>query len=198
MLCKQILSLILMEAEFGTAASVVALLGTAFKLIHQIRAARDRVIGTTKVLDDISKQLESLERSLTLVREERRLQTAGVTQQLRVITEVAAELKTFLGRLAVGQQKNAVPRFLHSLKSGDREDKELQSILDRLDRARDGLVLWISMAQVGLVGNLEDGFRVAYDVLLETNNKVNQVLGINLSLADRPRDMLQQQTGTQT
>ncbi|KAM0243895.1 hypothetical protein ACHAP5_006752 [Fusarium lateritium] len=42
---------------------------------------------------------------------------------------------------------------------------------------------------VGLVGNIEDGSDVQSDVLFETSGKVEQVLGIDLVLAIRLRDM---------
>jgi hypothetical protein len=56
-------------------------------------------------------------------------------------------------------------------------------------------MLRISLAQVGLMGNLQDGFRVAFDVLQETNANVKQVLGRNLDLAIRVKDKLPQQDG---
>jgi len=82
------------------------------------------------------------------------------------------------------KQRKAISHFFHALKSGDKDDRELEGILKRLDRSRDELVRRISVAQVGLVGNLKDGFRVAFDVLMETNKKVKEVLGTNLVLVD--------------
>jgi len=79
--------------------------------------------------------------------------------------------------------------------SGDKDDRELEGILKRLDRSKDELVPRISVAQVGLVGNLKDGFRVAFDVLMETNKEVNEVLRTNLVLVDRLKDR-SSQTGT--
>ncbi len=72
----------------------------------------------------------------------------------------------------------------------------MQSILDQLDRARLELVLRISAAQVGVFDNIRDGLRVAFDVLIETNKKVNAVLGIDLVLADRLMVRELQNTGT--
>ena len=180
----------------GTSASVVGLIGAAFTIVREIRTARDNVRGATKTLDDTSQQLATLERSLGLVEEEESLQTADVVQQVRAITGVAEEMKVFFDRLAIGQQKSTAAQFMHALKSGAKEDGELRGILDRLDRAKAELVLRISVAQVGLVGNLRNGFRVAFGVLTETNDKVKQVLGINLALMDRLRDRALQQTGT--
>jgi hypothetical protein len=179
----------------GTAASVVALVGTAFTLIQQVQSAREKIKGASKTLDNVSKQLEGLVGSLNLVKEEERLQTAAVGQQVTAIIIVAEELKSLFDRLAAEQQKKAISQFFHALKSGDKDDRELEGILKRLDRARDELVLRISVAQVGLVGNLKDGFRVVFDVLMETNKKVNEVLGTNLVLVDRLKDR-SLQTGT--
>lgn len=86
-------------------------------------------------------------------------------------------------------------QFFHALKSGDKDDNELQGILNQLDRARNELSLRISVAQVGLLGNLQDGFQVAFGVLEQTNTRVHQVLGINLALMDLVKDQALQQTG---
>jgi chromosome segregation ATPase len=184
------------QEAIGTAASVVGLIGSAITLIQQIRNAQGRVRGASNALANLSKQLESLERSLSLVREEEALQTAAVGQQVQGITEVAEELQSFLDKLATEQRKRSISQVIHAIKSGDKEDKQLADILDRLDRARDLLVLQISVAQVGVTGNLRDGFRVALGVLMETNKKVNEILGTNLVLAEQLKDRALQQTGT--
>ena len=108
---------------------------------------------------------------------------------------LAEELRSFLDALAAEQQKRSISQLIHALKSGDREDKQLADILDRLDRARGVLVLQISVAQVGVVGNLKDGFRVAFGMLMEIDKKVNETLGINLVLAERLKDNALQQPG---
>lgn len=143
----------------------------------------------------MSKHLDAVDKSLRLVREEERLQTARVELQVKVIANVATELRSFLDNLAARQRGKAVSQFFHALKSGDNDDKKLQGILDRLDWARNELGLRISVAQVGLLGNLQDGFRVAFRVLEQTNTKVNEVLGINLALMGIVKNRALQQTG---
>lgn len=105
------------------------------------------------------------------------------------------ELQSFFDVLTAKQQKGSIPQLLHSIKSGDKEDKQLADILDRLDRARDLLVLQISVAQVGVMGNLKDGFRVALGVLMDTNQKVHEMVGANLVLAERLQNRELQHTG---
>lgn len=92
------------------------------------------------------------------------MQTVNVLQQVRCIKTVADEAKVFFDRLAAEQQRSSGRRFVHALKSGGKEDTELRKLFDRLDRARDELVLRISVAQVGLIGSQQDGFRVAFGV----------------------------------
>lgn len=50
--------------------------------------------------------------------------------------------------------------MLLALRNGDKDDKELRGILSCLDRAREELVERILVAQVGMIGNLRDGFRI--------------------------------------
>ena len=164
-------------------------------MIQQTQNARDNIKRAPKILKNISKQLEALVRSLNLVKEEERLQTPSVKQQVSVIIEVAQELNDVFERLRAGLTKNVALRFVHALISADKDDKQLGEILDRLDRARDELTLRISVTLVGLVGNLKDGFRVAYDVLIETNKKVTKILGKDLVLADRLKGRSLQETG---
>ncbi|PCD20308.1 hypothetical protein AU210_016175 [Fusarium oxysporum f. sp. radicis-cucumerinum] len=173
-----------MAEAIGAAASIVGIIGAAFTVIQEIRNARGRVQGTSETLDNVSRHLDSIDDSLNLVREEERLQTARVELQVKAITDVATELRSFLDNLAARQREKAVSQFFHALKSGDRDDKKLQGILDQLHQARNELGLRISVAQVGLLGNLQDGFRIAFGVLEQTNTRVNKVLGINLALMD--------------
>ncbi|TVY62473.1 hypothetical protein Focb16_v004218 [Fusarium oxysporum f. sp. cubense] len=163
--------------------------------LREIRSARGRVQGTSETPDNVSKHLDTIDELLSLVREELRLQTARVELQVKAITDVATELRSFLDNLAARQREKAVSQFFHALKSGNKDDKKLQGILDQLDRARNELRLRISVAQVGLLGNLQDGFRVAFGVLEQTNTRVNKVLGINLALMDIVKNQALQQTG---
>lgn len=102
-----------------------------------------------------------------------------------VIIGVADELKAYFNRLQSGQQHGSIRRFLSAMKNGDKDDAELSEILVRLDRAQSELVLRISIAQVGLMGNMNEGFKVAYDILMDTNRKCKNILGTDLRLASQ-------------
>ncbi|KAF5231404.1 hypothetical protein FAUST_9267 [Fusarium austroamericanum] len=175
-------NLIVQAEAIGAAASIIGIIDAAFTVIQEIHSARDRVKGTSETLDNVSKHLDTIVESLSLVREEEKVANG----QSRAASE---------DNLTARQQKKAVSQFFHALKSGDEDDKKLQSILDRLKRARNELRLRISVAQVGLLGNLQDGFQVAFSVLKQTNTRVNKVLRINLTLMDIVKNRALQQTG---
>lgn len=181
---------------FGTAASVIGLIGTAFSIFQEVRKAQAKVKGASKSLQAVTGYVESVEQSLNLVEREPALQTPQIIQQLTAIGEIALNLREFLDQLVVQQQRRAVAQFVHALKAGDAEEKELDKILGRLDQGRSELVLRIQLAQVGLMGNMQSGFRVAFGVLNETNNRVNSILGVNLELAELLKGRQYRETGT--
>lgn len=153
--------------------------------IQIVQTARDRVRGKSKTIKQVTTQLDSIYQSLSLVRDERALQTAKVEQHCVVIIGIADELKAYFDRLQSGQQHGGVRRFFSAMKNGDKDDAELSDILVRLDRAQNELVLRISIAQVGLMGNLNQGFKVSYDLLMDTNRKCKQIIGTGLQLASQ-------------
>lgn len=112
------------------------------------------------------------------------MQSFAIEQQLQTIAQVAEELRQFYDRLSLVQQRSSTSKFVRSLRMGDREEKELEGILKRLDTAKGDLTVRILVAHVGVVGNFHDGFRVAYDVLAETNLNVQRVLGVNMALLE--------------
>ncbi|KAK1750749.1 hypothetical protein QBC47DRAFT_93848 [Echria macrotheca] len=164
-----------MVEVLGMSASIVGLISVTFSIIQEIRTARDRVKGTSKTLQHTSDRLEQLERTLHLVQEQEALRTTHIREQLVAICEAARDLRAFFDRLAAIQGETRFSRFRRALKSGDKDDRELEKIMSRIDRERDELTLRISVANVGLTGDLHGGMRVAFGVIQETNEKVKQL-----------------------
>lgn len=174
------------QAEIiGTTASIVGLIGTAISLVQQIKKARASVRGSSKSLDNVSALLDAISTSLRMVEAEPRIQTAEIEDQIKYIVKVEQELQAFCDRLQAQQAKGTVHKYAHALKSGDEDDKELADILTKLQNARSELHLRISVINVGLVGNLQDGFQVARSTLQTTNALLRQGLGVTLALAER-------------
>lgn len=174
-------------AEIGTASAVVALLETAISLVKTIQTTRRSVKDLPKILSDNSTQLEGLVQSLNLVKSEPNLQTASVMWQVTTIIDVAEELRDVLGTLRKRQEKSSRRQMIHAVAAGNEDEKRIASIFSRVDSARSELTLRIVVAQVGLIGSLSSGFRVASLTLAEVNDKVNSCLGTNLVLADMAR-----------
>ncbi|KAH7166527.1 hypothetical protein EDB81DRAFT_782400 [Dactylonectria macrodidyma] len=168
----------------GTVSAVTGLIGQAITLVQQIQSACARIKGNSKTVKDLSVRLDSIGRTLTLVQEEPRLQDAAVEQSVEAIVDIYNELKVFLNRLEERQKKNAVQQFVKALKDGDQDDVTLSEILARLADARGELIVRICAVHVGVTGNLNDGFAVARDVVLEINDNVSRVLGTQLVLAE--------------
>lgn len=174
-------------AELGTASAVVSLLETAISLVRAIQSARRQVKELPKTLSDTATQLEGLVQSLSLVKSEPTLQTASVMLQVEAIVDVSEELRDLLETLRKRQEKSSGRQMMHAITSGDKDEKQITSIVGRVDSARAELTLRIVVAQVGLIGTLNDGFRVASLTLAEVNDKVSNCLGTNLVLADMTR-----------
>ncbi|KAG8162431.1 hypothetical protein KVR01_008196 [Diaporthe batatas] len=185
-----------MAAEIGTASAVISLLETAISLVRTIQTARKQVKDLPKVLSDTSAQLEGLVQSLILVKSEPNLQTASVMLQVTAIIDVAEELRDVLKTLRERQEKSSGRQMMHAITAGNEDEKKIAGIVSRVDSARSELTLRIMVAQVGLIGSLSDGFRVASLTLAEVNAKVNSCLGRDLVLANMTRGRAPDADGT--
>lgn len=102
--------------------------------IQQVETARARVRGKSQIIKNVSVQLESISQSLSLVQDEKDLQTASVEQHCTIISGISDELKAYFDRLMTEQQRHTVRQFFSALKAGDKDEVELAEILERLDR----------------------------------------------------------------
>ncbi|OIW35572.1 hypothetical protein CONLIGDRAFT_676487 [Coniochaeta ligniaria NRRL 30616] len=139
----------------------------------------------------MSSELDSLSRSLMLVQDQSPLQTIEVKAQVVRMVEIAKELEDFLHGLIPRRPhggKGKLREYVAELISGSEKERQLAAIMTRMAHARGELLVRISSVHVGLTGGLSDGFQVAFAVLSETNAKVNEVLGLNLILAERLRN----------
>jgi hypothetical protein len=157
-------------------------------VVQQAHKARESVKGVSKTLENVSTQLDALSGSLQFLKKEPRLQTASIEKQVDVIINIATEMKLFFDMLEAKQKKSGIRQFAHALKSGDKDDEDLSGIVTRLSSAREELILRVSVVNVGLTGNVNDGFQVAQHVVMEINENVKRMLGTQLVLAERLKD----------
>ncbi|KAK8026536.1 hypothetical protein PG991_003592 [Apiospora marii] len=171
-----------MAEAVGTASAAITLFDSAIALIQKIKAAREHVRGTSKTLEDTTKKLEALHLSITFLKAEPNLHTASVVSQVSFVLDAGEELRAFFEKLRQIQERRTAQQYLHALTSGNDDDKELAAILSRLDGARAELMLCVQVAGVGLVGDLEKGFRVMATTLDEVNSRVEAALEFKLEL----------------
>lgn len=120
-----------------------------------------------------------------MVEAEPQIQTVAVEGKIRQIVTVEEELQTFFHCLQAEQARGPVRQYMHALTSGDEDHEQLAKILTRLGNAKAELHLRISVVNVGLVGNLQDGFQVAWRTLERTNTLLRHGLGVTLALVER-------------
>ncbi|KAF7538843.1 hypothetical protein G7054_g2574 [Neopestalotiopsis clavispora] len=172
-----------MAASVGTASAIIGLVNTAVSLAKEINRARKSVKGIPKTLDDISNQLETTEKTLQLVRETAELQTRNIEEYVQRIVQVLGALKAIFDQIEDVQRKSGMRQFIHAIKSGEDVEKDLVQTMTLLSSTREELIVRISLVHVGLSGNLNDGFRIASNVIVETNENVKRVLGTQLAIA---------------
>ncbi|KAF1955559.1 hypothetical protein CC80DRAFT_493040 [Byssothecium circinans] len=171
-----------LEVIGGTAA-VSQLLGQAITIIQKIYDAREKVHGASNRLDGHEDQLENLLSTLRLVQDEAELQTPAIQEQIQVIVELGKELQGQLDAFAARLGQSKAKQYKHALTSGDRDEKRLEDLWTRLDRAKADLTARIVTAHVGLSGSMRAGFTAALAIVQRVDRNVQQVLAQRLSVA---------------
>jgi hypothetical protein len=120
---------------------------------------------------------------LRLVQDETELQTRAIEEQVGVIVGIAQELKDSLDSLAAWQTKSKSKQYVHALASGERDEKAIDDILGRLDRAKADLNMRITTAHIGLSGTMRNGFAAALAIVQRVDQNVQKVLGERLAIA---------------
>ncbi|KAF2684991.1 hypothetical protein K458DRAFT_388686 [Lentithecium fluviatile CBS 122367] len=90
---------------------------------------------------------------MRLVQNEIEVQTPAIEEQIQVIVELGKELQDQLDALAARLRRSKVTQYTHTLTSGDRDEKGLDNLYTRLDRAKADLTARILTTHVGLSSN---------------------------------------------
>ena len=167
----------------GGKAAVSQLLGQAITIIQKIQDARAKVHGASDRLDGYQDQLDSLRSTLQLVQGEPELQTRPVGKQVQKIIGLGKELQRHIDAFASQLTKSKAKQYTHAIFSGDRDERELESTMTKLDRAKADLNALIITTHVGLSGSMRAGFEVALSVVQRVDSNVQRVLGERLCMA---------------
>ncbi|KAF3029133.1 hypothetical protein E8E12_000333 [Didymella heteroderae] len=171
-----------MEVIGGTAA-VSQLLGQAITIIQKIQDARAKVHGAADHLDGYQDQLENLLSTLQLVQGEPELQTRPIEKQVQKIINLGRGLQRQLDAFAAQLTRSKARQYTHAMFSGDKDERELETALTQLDRAKSTLNAMIVTTHVGLSGSMRAGFEVALAVVQRVDWNVQSVVGERLCMA---------------
>jgi hypothetical protein len=72
---------------------------------------------------------------------------------------------------------------MHALTSGSKEEKDLESTMTQLDRAKADLAARIVVAHVGLSGSICTGFTAAVAIVQRVDRNMQSILGERFSIA---------------
>jgi chromosome segregation ATPase len=167
----------------GGTAAVSQLLGQAITIVQKIQDARAKVHGASDRLDGYQGQLDNLLNSLRLVQNEPELQTPSIEKQIQEIINIGKELQRQLDVIAAQLAKSKTKQYAHAFISSDRDEREFESALTRLDRAKADLTALVVTTHVGLSGSMRAGFTAALAVVQRVDRNVQKVLGERLSIA---------------
>jgi len=171
------------QEVIGGTAAVSQLLGQAITIIQKIQDARAKVHGASDRLDSYQGQLDTLLSTLQLVQDEHELQTSPVEKQVREIIDLGKELQRQLDAFAAQLARSRMKKYTHAIISGDKDERELESGFNQIDRAKADLNTLIVTTHVGLSGSMSAGFTAVLAVVQRVDRNVQRVLGERLSMA---------------
>lgn len=139
--------------------------------------------GASDRLDGYQDQLENLLSTLQLVQGEPELQTPPIEKQVQKIIDLGRGLQRQLDIFAAQLARSKARQYTHAIFSGDKNDRELETALTQLDRAKATLSVMIVTTHIGLSGSVRAGFEVALAVVQRVDRNVQKVLGERLCMA---------------
>lgn len=160
-----------------------------------IKEAREEICGATEPLGGIVDEANCLINALNLIKEVDSFQTREIGREARGIVELSALLIASMLVMSAESRHRIQPR---ELQPQDHEYHHLEAMLGQLREARKTLESSMTAAYVGLQGNSQDGFQVSRKRLVDANEKIKKVFGVDTLVYIRLQDQLSAQAGKQT
>ncbi|KAI5928489.1 hypothetical protein F4810DRAFT_6396 [Camillea tinctor] len=145
------------QEAIGSTAAVAQLLGQTIALWQEIDLARESVRIAPKVLADTTKELSKLRDTLDRIRQEPKLQSPAIEEQVDDIRIVTEELHHVLETMKIVLCKSALRQTLRALLRRSRDETKLNDVLRRLEGAKEELMLRIQVHQTEMMGEIKDG-----------------------------------------
>jgi hypothetical protein len=120
----------------------------------------------------------------------------AIQDQTQVIVDLGKELQSQLDLVATHFTKSKAKQYTYVITRGDRDEKSLDDLCTRLDRAKADLTARILTAQVGLSGTMRAGFSAALAIIQRVDQNVQQVLRDRLVIAAQLKARSLEEDGT--
>ncbi|EMT73691.1 hypothetical protein FOC4_g10002183 [Fusarium odoratissimum] len=161
----------------SAASSIVSLLDFSLKVITTIREVNHAYHEAPQVVLNLGGNLEAIQEILELVREQPDLQVKIVGDEVARLKVTLEQLQEVHEKLQERAKKNKVKRYARAVLDHDRDSEGISDILRRIDLHQGFLTVRILVVNVGMAGNIRDGFQVACGTLTQVDQRVKAVLG---------------------
>ncbi|KXX82353.1 hypothetical protein MMYC01_201301 [Madurella mycetomatis] len=179
-----------MAAGATTVEGIPAVVDQAVLKLECIKEARAEICGATEPLGGIVDEANCLINALNLVKEVDSFQTREIGREARGIVELSALLIASMLVMSAESRHRIQPR---ELQPQDHEYHHLEAMLGQLREARKTLENSMTAAYVGLQGNSQDGFQVSRKRLVDANERIKKVFGVDTLVYIRLQDQLSAQ-----
>ncbi|EXA32312.1 hypothetical protein NW761_012574 [Fusarium oxysporum] len=166
----------------SAASSIVSLLDFSLKIITTIREVNHAYHEAPQVVLNLGGNLESIQEILELVREQPDLQVKIVGDEVARLKVTLEQLQEVHEKLQERAKENKVKRYARAVLDHDRDSEGISDILRRIDLHQGFLTVRILVVNVGMAGNIRDGFQVACGTLTQVDQRVKAVLGEGLRI----------------
>ena len=156
------------------------LLEKSISIVGRLSDAYARQRAQSGLLKQHCEELLATRSVIIVVRHEKFLQTASIISQLARLKDLSRELLTLLNRLAPSE--SAIPRFVHQLTSGAKDENDLDSIIKKLNNAKTNLLIHIQVAGVGLTRDNQNHLIANAAIIDRVDRFIRDQLGDNWTL----------------
>lgn len=160
----------------------MSLLDFSLKVITTIREVNHAYHEAPQVVLNLGGNLEAIQEILELVREQPDLQVKIVGDEVARLKVTLEQLQEVHEKMQERAKKNKVKRYARAVLDHDRDSEGISDILRRIDLHQGFLTVRILVVNVGMAGNIRDGFQVACGTLTQVDQRVKAVLGEGLRI----------------
>jgi hypothetical protein len=148
-------------------------------ILKSISRAYKQQKGLTDFLDKFRLELEGIRDLIESVKNEKALKAAKVSEPLTNLKKLEGKLCNWLAEVEPGNKKS-LRQFADQLIRGQDDRKKLDHIMKDLDRAKNNLLLAISMHQTTVTQNIRDAVNTKSNKTIRVSQKAKKTRGVSV------------------